>query len=151
MDHFLFSSLPVNGFHWYFHMFQLWTSPVVYHTHSGHSPMYLNPCRVAPSPQFGLLVTGTGKRLLYGCSFILTWSLGQISPISGYMVTLDLCQCLTTREGLGCSLQPASGLHVNFCSTTGQVPCGAISVFLCFFDFRLLFLYSGHFLMVEDT
>jgi hypothetical protein len=33
----------------------------------------------------------------------------------------------------------------------GQVPCGAISVFLCFFDFGLLLLYSGHFLMVVDT
>jgi hypothetical protein len=33
----------------------------------------------------------------------------------------------------------------------GQVPCGAISVFLCFFDFGLSFLYSGLFLMAVDT
>jgi hypothetical protein len=46
--------------------------------------MYLNPWKVAPDPQFGLLVTGTGKRLPLGCSFYSNLVTGTgFTPLSG--------------------------------------------------------------------
>jgi hypothetical protein len=35
----------------------------------------------APVPQFGLLVTGTGKHFSALVVSILTWSLGQLTPL----------------------------------------------------------------------
>jgi hypothetical protein len=90
--------------------------------YSGHLFMYLNPCRVAPSPQFGLLVTGTGKRLLYGCSFILTWSLGQFpSPSSGYSRTQAFQPVLDFKSWCWLLSQPTSGFSVNLRSATSLV------------------------------
>ena len=52
----------------------------------GYAPpplMYIRTLLDAPVPQFGLLVTGTGKppAVVLVDSIILTWSLGQISSI----------------------------------------------------------------------
>jgi hypothetical protein len=42
--------------------------------------MYLNGVWSAPVPQFGLLVTGTGKHFSALVGINLTWSLGQLTP-----------------------------------------------------------------------
>jgi hypothetical protein len=66
--------------------------------------MYLNPWKVAPSPQFGLLVTGTGKQLPLGCSINSNLVTGTVSPLqSGLQSHLGFsAKCLTTRAGVGC-------------------------------------------------
>lgn len=47
--------------------------------------MYISALVDAPVPQFGLLVTGTGKPPISGCSIvILTWSLGQLTSLVSY-------------------------------------------------------------------
>jgi hypothetical protein len=69
--------------------------------YSGHPFMYLNPCRVAPSPQFGLLVTGTGKRLLYGCRLYINLVTGtDFTPKWFYSRTRPL-SVLDYKRGLG--------------------------------------------------
>jgi hypothetical protein len=61
----------------------------------GYAPpslMYIRTLLDAPVPQFGLLVTGTGKppTVVLVDSIILTWSLGQISPLVSTGVTCDI-------------------------------------------------------------
>ena len=60
----------------------------------GYAPpplMYIRTLLDAPVPQFGLLVTGTGKppAIVLVDSIMLTWSLGQISSLVSIGVTCD--------------------------------------------------------------
>ena len=60
----------------------------------GYAPpplMYIRTLLDAPVPQFGLLVTGTGKppAIVLVDSIILTWSLGQISVTTNEVATFD--------------------------------------------------------------
>jgi hypothetical protein len=75
-----------------------------YHMYSGVFFMYLNPWKVAPSPQFGLLVTGTGKQLPLGCSSNSNLVTGTVfTPSSGLQLHLGFsAKCLTSRAGVGC-------------------------------------------------
>jgi hypothetical protein len=54
--------------------------------------MYIRTLLDVPVPQFGLLVTETGKppAIVVVDRVMLTWSLGQISPLVSIGVTYDI-------------------------------------------------------------
>jgi hypothetical protein len=78
----------------------------------GYAPpplMYIRTLLDVPVPQFGLLVTGTGKppAIVLVDSVILTWSLGQISPL----VSIGgVCNTTPHLQEIQVELAPTSSL-----------------------------------------
>jgi hypothetical protein len=106
----------------------------------------------APSVESAPTMTSSNDSLLSSlCQMQVSFELGLEAQFSSHLVQLELCR-----------KAPLQALFFDFltkscvamvCSPLvpkGQVPCGAISIFSCFFNFGLPFLYSGHFLMVVD-
>jgi hypothetical protein len=74
----------------------------------GYAPpslMYIRTLLDVPVPQFGPLVTGTGKppAIVLVDSVILTWSLGQISSIVSIGIT---CNTVTHLQEIRLELDP---------------------------------------------
>jgi hypothetical protein len=123
-------------------------------------PPYIDSCFQPHGPAKGSLLHGYEPDAVRPIEFF-HWTANEWVARIQHHLTKKFC--LEMAMWVLCRKAPLEALFFDFltkscvataCSSLvrkGQVPCGAISVFQVFSDFGLLFLYSGHFLMVVGT